>query len=118
MNNLLIGNRAHGVEHRNQDGHLDQQGQAAGQGVVALLAHELGLLLLQLDLVVGVLLLKGVELRLDLGHFAHSLAAGDVQRHQHNAHQQGEDHNGPSIIVDQAVDRLDKASQQIGNGRH
>ena len=44
---------------------------------VVTLHEELRLLLLQLSLVIGVFL-QGVELRLDLGHLAHALAAGDI----------------------------------------
>ena len=101
---MLVGHHAHGGEHEDQDRPLQQQRKAAGGGADVLLLVKLHHLLIELFLVVGVLLLKRLNLGLNAGGGAHAAAGLDVQRHQHQSGQQRKDDHGPAVVAHPAVD--------------
>ena len=111
LDQLHIGDIAHGVEHAEQDGPLQQHGQAAAHGVVVFFFHQLSLFLLQALLIVAILLLQLIELGLNLAHFAHALAGFYFKGGQHRADQHGEDDDGDAVIMDQPVDPLQDLAQ-------
>ena len=115
LHHLLVGHQAHGVEHGNQDGEGQQHGQAGGKGVDALLLVQLGRFGVELLLVVGVLLLQGRQLRLNLGGFAHADAALVVEGHQHQLDEQGEDDDRPAVVAKERVDTVQDVLEKLAH---
>ena len=101
---LLVGRHPHRAENGDQDRPGQQQRQTAGQRIHVLLFVELGCLLIQFFLVVGILLLQGLHLGLQLRGLPHAHAALDVQWRQHQADHDGKDHHRPSPASDPASD--------------
>ena len=111
-NKLLIGERTQRIEHRKQDEHGDNHRQAAAHRGDAFLAIELLKLLVELFLIVLILLLKGLHLRLNELHALGGLAALEVERHDNQLDQDGEDDDGHSVVVDEGLQRLNQRQQQ------
>lgn len=99
LDQLFIGDVAHGAEHDNQHRERQQHRQTAAQGVDFFLAVQLRLFALELFAVVAVFLLQRLQLGIDFFHAAHGFAALVVKRQQDQANQNGEDDYRPSVAA-------------------
>ena len=110
-NQLLVRERAQRVEHREEDDHRNEHRQAGAHRVDALFAIQLLELLVELLLIILVFGLKGGRLGLDGRHAHGGAAALEVERHDHQLDQDGEDDDRQRVIVDERVQRFDERKQ-------
>ena len=112
LDRVLVRDDAHRGEHEDQNRPLQQHRQTARRHAHVLLAVKLQRLLVELFLVVGVFLLKRLQLGLDPHRGAHAAAGLDVQRQHQQAHEQRKHHNRPSVIAHPAVDPVEHGYKQ------
>jgi hypothetical protein len=101
------------LEQSDEDGHLQEDGQAAGQRVELGFGVKLLHFLLHTGLVVSVLLLNLLHQRL---HFLHLIGGFDLlahKRHQNHAEDEGDDENRHAPVPRKAVHRIDAPEDKV-----
>ena len=112
--NLVVGQlEAQGLEQDDEDGHLDQHGQAACEGVESHLLIQLHHLLRETLLVVCVLLLQGLDLGLQLLHAEGGLQLLLLHREEQQADDDGDDADRKTPVTNELCQLVEQRGAAV-----